>query len=91
MARERFYVNDSLGAALDAFGGFSTQTLGGHYIFSSYAEAERMFNALNNAIWELLEDDDETNDALANSLLGSFHGGATAMLWSTNEGAWYPA
>lgn len=91
MARERFYINDSLGAALDAWGGFETSMLGGHYIFSSAAEAENMFNALNDAIWALLDDTDPTNDAKANAALGTFHNEATAMLWSTNEGAWYPA
>jgi len=86
MAQVAYVVNDVLGQMCETLGIEGFTILGGHYTFDDY---DTTYNAVMDAIWAMLDDEDPSNDETANGYLDTLDTtDYTVMYWSTEKGGW---
>ena len=88
MPRVRYCVVNQAIANLFSTYGYSPTVLGGLYSYTA-ADFDAAQNAVWNAVYALIDDDDLTNDDQAYAMQDTMEAGYTELFWSTEGKFWY--
>ena len=89
MAKVSYIVNDELGKMMDILHISGYEMIGGHWAFTSEDAYYAAMNAVNDAIWALIDAHDDDDDSVAYGYLDQLEKtNYTVMYWSTEKGAW---